>query len=79
MWCLAQAHTGLACVCLCSNLPYLVLQVVVGVLGCPNMPQAAISDDDCDDVASRAFDKNVGMLFAAQRVSEGRLLPWRSV
>ncbi|GAB4821949.1 hypothetical protein N2152v2_008995 [Parachlorella kessleri] len=42
-------------------------QVVVGVLGCPNMPQAAISDEDCDDVASRSFDESIGMLFAAQR------------
>lgn len=44
-----------------------MLQVEVGVLGCPNMPQAPISDDDCADVAQRSFDDDVGMIFAARR------------
>lgn len=39
----------------------------MGVLGCPNMPVAPIRDDDCDDVAQRSFDDDVGMIFAAQR------------
>lgn len=39
----------------------------MGVLGCPNMPQYPIRDDDCTDVAARSFDEDVGMLFAARR------------
>lgn len=42
-------------------------QVVLGVLGCPNLPQYAISEADCDEgQAGRSFsDEAVGTMFAA--------------
>ncbi len=43
-------------------------QVVVGVLGCPNLPQARISDaDGAGNSAERAGTQGVGVLFAARR------------
>lgn len=42
-------------------------QVVMGVLGCPNMPIAAITDNDGGaDAAGRVGDDDVGVIFAAQ-------------
>ncbi|KAI7841336.1 hypothetical protein COHA_004954 [Chlorella ohadii] len=42
-------------------------EVVLGVLGCPNLPQYAISEADCDEgQAGRSFsDEAVGTMFAA--------------
>ena len=39
------------------------------MLGCPNLPQSAIDDEDCDEgQAARSFsDETVGTMFAAQR------------
>jgi len=45
------------------------LQVVLGVLGCPNLPQQAISEEDCDEgQAGRSFsDETIGTMFAAAK------------
>lgn len=44
-------------------------EVVLGVLGCPNLPQYAISEEDCDEgQAGRSFsDDAVGSMFAAAK------------
>ncbi|EFN54129.1 hypothetical protein CHLNCDRAFT_31694 [Chlorella variabilis] len=44
-------------------------EVVLGVLGCPNLPQYAITADDCDEgQAARSFsDEAVGTMFAASK------------
>jgi 3'(2'), 5'-bisphosphate nucleotidase/inositol polyphosphate 1-phosphatase len=49
-------------------------RVVLGVLGCPNLPQTPITDDDCDEgQAARSFsDDNIGTVFAA---SKGQVRP----
>lgn len=41
--------------------------MVLGVLGCPNLPRYAISEADCDEgQAGRSFsDEAVGTMFAA--------------
>ena len=45
-------------------------QVVVGVLACPNLPQAPLVDADGEaGAALRSADDDVGCLFAAQRGS----------
>jgi 3'(2'), 5'-bisphosphate nucleotidase/inositol polyphosphate 1-phosphatase len=43
--------------------------VVLGVLGCPNLPLAPITDQDCDEgQAARSFsDEAVGTMFAASK------------
>lgn len=44
------------------------LQVVVGVLGCPNLPQKRIEDaDGAAESASKAGTDGVGVIFAAER------------
>jgi 3'(2'), 5'-bisphosphate nucleotidase/inositol polyphosphate 1-phosphatase len=44
------------------------LQVVVGVLGCPNLPQKRMEDaDGADESASMAGTDGVGVIFAAER------------
>ena len=44
------------------------LQVVVGVLGCPNLPQKPIEDaDGAAESASKAGTDGVGVIFAAER------------
>ena len=44
------------------------LQVVVGVLGCPNLPQKRIEDaDGVAESASKAGTDGVGVIFAAER------------
>ena len=44
------------------------LQVVVGVLGCPNLPQKRIEDaDGMAESASKAGTDGVGVIFAAER------------
>jgi hypothetical protein len=52
------------------------LQVVLGVLGCPNLPQYAISEEDCDEgQAARSFsDEAIGTMFAACK-GQVRLAP----
>ena len=46
----------------------LPLQVVVGVLGCPNLPQKRIEDaDGVAESASKAGTDGVGVIFAAER------------
>lgn len=52
-------------------------QVVLGVLGCPNLPQAPISEADCDEgQAGRSFsDEGVGTMFAAAKGQVG-LCAW---
>ena len=46
----------------------LLLQVVVGVLGCPNLPQKRIEDADGGaESASKAGTDGVGVIFAAER------------
>ena len=43
-------------------------QVVVGVLGCPNLPQARISDNDgSSNSAGKAGSAGVGVIFTAER------------
>ena len=44
-------------------------QVVLGVLGCPNLPQQAIGHGDCDEgQAGRSFsDETIGTIFAASK------------
>lgn len=44
-------------------------QVALGVLGCPNLPQYAITDADCDEgQAARSFsEESVGTIFAASK------------
>jgi hypothetical protein len=43
-------------------------QVVLGVLGCPNLPQEPISDEDAGaEAAGHAADSDVGVIFAARR------------
>ncbi|KAL4429370.1 hypothetical protein ABPG77_005144 [Micractinium sp. CCAP 211/92] len=44
-------------------------EVVLGVLGCPNLPQYAITEEDCDEgQAGRSFsDDAVGSMFAAAK------------
>ena len=50
---------------LCNN--HIIMQVVMGVLGCPNMPVAAVTDGDGGaDAAGRVGDDDVGVIFAAQ-------------
>ena len=45
-----------------------VSQVVVGVLGCPNMPSAIMTDEDGTALASEAIgEKGRGMCFLAQK------------
>ena len=45
----------------------LSLQVVVGVLGCPNLPQKRIEDEDgVAESASKAGTDGVGVIFAAE-------------
>lgn len=55
-----------------SPLPRLP-QVVLGVLGCPNLPQYAITEEDCDEgQAGRSFsDDAVGSMFAAAKGQVG--------
>ena len=46
----------------------LTWQVVVGVLGCPNLPQKRIEDEDgAGESASKAGTDGVGVIFAAER------------
>ena len=46
----------------------LMWQVVVGVLGCPNLPQKRIEDEDgVGESASKAGTDGVGAIFAAER------------
>ena len=46
----------------------LIWQVVVGVLGCPNLPQKRIEDEDgVGESASKAGTDGVGVIFAAER------------
>jgi hypothetical protein len=54
--------------------PPQLLQVVLGVLGCPNLPLAPITDQDCDEgQAARSFsDEAVGTMFAASKGQVGR-------
>ena len=43
-------------------------QVELGVLGCPNLPQEPISDEDAGaEAAGHAADSDVGVIFAARR------------
>lgn len=43
-------------------------QVVIGVLGCPNLPQSQIRDEDgSGNSAEKAGTDGVGVIFAAQR------------
>eukprot|EP00877_Chromochloris_zofingiensis_P002003 jgi/Chrzof1/11803/Cz06g10200.t1 len=43
-------------------------EVVVGVLGCPNLPQGQVTDDDCGTgAAGRSDTAGVGCLFLAHR------------
>lgn len=51
--------------------------MVLGVLGCPNLPLAPIGDDDCDErQAARALSEDgVGTIFAAARGGGARMGP----
>ena len=43
-------------------------QVVVGVLGCPNLPAGQINDEDgAGNSAAKAGTDGVGVIFAAQK------------
>lgn len=47
-----------------------VLQVIVGVLACPNLPQAPLVDADGEaGAAQRSSHQGAGCLFAAQKGS----------
>lgn len=44
------------------------MQVVLGVLGCPNLPRARLTADDGGaDAAGRVGENGIGVLFAAQQ------------
>jgi hypothetical protein len=44
------------------------LQVVLGVLGCPNLPQARLTADDGGaEAAGRVGESGIGVLFTAQQ------------
>lgn len=44
------------------------MQVVAGVLGCPNLPQAPITEEDgLEGAASRSGESGIGCIFAASR------------
>ena len=46
----------------------IIWQVVLGVLGCPNLPQEPISEEDAGaKAAGHAADSDVGVIFAARR------------
>ncbi len=49
-----------------ENLPVCLLQVVLGVLGCPNLPQQPIQEEDgAAGVAERVGTAGIGCLFTA--------------
>ena len=63
--------------CCCPPPAWLAPQVVLGVLGCPNLPQQAIREGDCDEgQAGRSFaEEGVGTLFAAAKGQGARAGP----
>ena len=54
-------------------------QVVLGVLGCPNLPQEPIADADAGaEAAGHAADSDVGVIFAARRGGGAHVGPLKS-
>ena len=43
------------------------MEVVLGVLGCPNLPSAVLGDNASTDAAEHAGEPGIGCLFAAVR------------
>ena len=54
-------------------------QVVLGVLGCPNLPREPIADADAGaEAAGHAGDSDVGVIFAARRGGGAHVGPLKS-
>ena len=54
-------------------------QVVLGVLGCPNLPEEPIADADAGaEAAGHAADSDVGVIFAARRGGGAYVGPLKS-